>query len=242
MAELGRYRSKEEKEFYLKRKDVLKNLDSQFIADNPFLFSHRIIISDMLARIMLFKKILNISGSIIECGVANGNSLMLYAYMSELLEPFAINRKIVGFDTFEGFRSISSDKDPKDISNKDFSDSKEDIIKNAIELYDMKRPLGHMNRIEIIKGNAVTKIPEYVKNHPELTCALLYLDFDIYKPTKVALESLLPLVAKGGIVAFDEFNYDKFSGETLAAKEVLNINDRKLKRFNFSPFIAYIEM
>ena len=32
-----------------------------------------------------------------------------------------------------------------------------------------------------------------VKNHPELTCALLYLDFDIYKPTKVALESLLPL-------------------------------------------------
>ena len=106
----------------------------------------------------------------------------------------------------------------------------------------MKRPLGHMRRIEIIKGNAVTKIPEYVKHHPELTCALLYLDFDIYKPTKVALEYLLPLVAKGGIVVFDEFNYDKFSGETLAAKEILNINERKLKRFNFSPFIAYFEV
>ena len=184
MAELGRYRSKEEKQFYLKRKDILSNLDSQFIADNPFLFSHRIIISDMLARTMLFKKILNVSGSIVECGVANGNSLMLYAYLSELLEPFAINRKIIGFDTFEGFRSISSDKDPKNISEQDFSDSHESIINNAIELYDMKRPLGHMRRIEIIKGNAVTKIPEYIRTHPELTCALLYLDFDIYNQLK----------------------------------------------------------
>ena len=225
MAELGRYRSNKEKQFYIKRKDILNNLDSQFIADNPILFSHRIIISDMLARIMLFKDILNISGSIVECGVANGNSLMLYAYMSELLEPFAINRKIIGFDTFEGFRSISEDKDPKNISKKDFSSSKESIINDAIELYDMKRPLGHMKRIELIKGNAVTKIPEYVKHHPELTCALLYLDFDIYKPTNIALKHLLPLVAKGGIVVFDEFNYDRFSGETLAAKEILNINE-----------------
>jgi len=242
MAELGRYRSKKEKQFYLKRKEILNDLDSQFIADNPFLFSHRIIVSDMLARIMLFKEILNISGSIVECGVANGNSLMLYAYMSEILEPFAINRKIIGFDSFEGFRSISSENDPKNISKQDFSDAQETVIKNAIELYDMNRPLGHMERIEIIKGDAVTTIPEYVKHHPELTCSLLYLDFDIYKPTKVALEHLLPLVAKGGIVAFDEFNYDKFSGETLAAKEVLNINERKLKRFEFSPFIAYFEV
>ena len=133
MAELGRYRSKKEKQFYLKRKEILNNLDSQFIADNPFLFSHRIIVSDMLARIMLFKEILNISGSIVECGVANGNSLMLYAYMSEILEPFAINRKIIGFDSFEGFRSISSENDPKNISKQDFSDSQESVIKNAIE-------------------------------------------------------------------------------------------------------------
>ena len=38
----------------------------------------------------------------------------------------------------------------------------------------------------------------------------------------MALETFLPLVCKGGIVAFDEFNYDKFAGETVAAKEVLD--------------------
>jgi hypothetical protein len=71
---------------------------------------------------------------------------------------------------------------------------------------------------------------------------LLYLDFDIYKPTKVALEAFLPLLTKGGIVAFDEFNYNKFSGETLAAKEILKINEREFKRFSFAPFIAYFEI
>ena len=30
--------------------------------------------------------------------------------------------------------------------------------------------------------------------------------------------------------------------QALAAKEVLNINERKLKRFEFSPFIAYFEV
>ena len=242
MAELGRYRSKEEKQFFIERENVLSSLNSEFVANNPFLFSHRAIISDMLARTKLYNKIINVSGAVIECGVANGNSIMLYAYLSELLEPFARNRKIIGFDTFEGFQSISKDKDPKDISTEDFSDSQYEILNQAIELYDMKRPLSHMERIEIVKGNAVETIPEYIRTHPELTCALLYLDFDIYKPTKVALKAFLPLLTKGGIVVFDEFNYNKFSGETLAAKEILKINEREFKRFSFSPFIAYFEI
>ena len=52
----------------------------------------------------------------------------------------------------------------------------------------------------------------------------------------------MPLLTKGGIVAFDEFNYNKFSGETLAAKEILKINEREFKRFSFAPFIAYFEI
>ena len=35
--------------------------------------------------------------------------------------------------------------------------------------------------------------------------SLLYLDMDIYEPTKVALKELLPRMAKGSIIAFDEF-------------------------------------
>ena len=62
------------------------------------------------------------------------------------------------------------------------------------------------------------------------------------KFTKVALEKLFPLVCKGGIIAFDEFNYDKFPGETEAVKEYFNINEIKLERFYFDPFIGYMKV
>jgi hypothetical protein len=71
----------------------------------------------------------------------------------------------------------------------------------------------------------VETIPIYVKENPHLIIAMLYLDFDLYEPTKVALENFLPLVPKGGIVAFDEVNSKKWAGETIALKEVLNINN-----------------
>ena len=64
--------------------------------------------------------------------------------------------------------------------------------------------------------------------------ALLYLDFDIYEPTKVALEHLLPLVPKGGIVGLDEINCKKWEGETIALKETLSLNS---VRYEFSIFL-----
>jgi len=195
----------------------------------------------MLVLIELFKEINNVSGSIVECGVAQGNHLMLFSHLSSILEPYAINRRILGFDSFAGFRSIS-DKDPKDIAEYDFSETSADIIRKAVELYDMNRTAGHMKRVEIVEGDATVTIPQYIDQHAELTIALLYLDFDIYEPTKTALTHLLPLVCKGGIVALDEFNYEKFPGETQALKEILSVQDIELKRFYFAPFAAYFKM
>ena len=149
---------------------------------------------------------------------------------------------IIGFDTFEGFRSIDSEHDPEDISEDDFKVAGTlDTLHESISLYDMNRPISHMSRCKTVKGDAVETIPEYVKLHPEMTISLLYLDFDLYKPTLVALQNLLPLVCKGGIVALDEFNYDKFAGETAALKEVLDINNIKLERFTYAPFVAFFE-
>jgi hypothetical protein len=81
-----------------------------------------------------------------------------------------------------------------------------------------------MRKVELVKGDATQTIPEFVARCSDLTVAMLYLDFDIYEPTRVALEHLLPLVAKGGLVVFDSFNYEKFAGETKAARELLRLN------------------
>jgi hypothetical protein len=49
--------------------------------------------------------------------------------------------------------------------------------------------------------------------------SLLYLDLDIYEPTKTALHYLLPKMMKGSIVAFDELNFKSFAAlEELVTK------------------------
>lgn len=238
MAQLGRYRSEVQMDRTIRRDEWLRNTPSGLVADNPFLYSSREQINEILCRIELFQKILNVSGAIVECGVAQGNGLMLMSYLSLTHEPYAINRRIIGFDSFDGFRGLGAN-DPEDLSESDFSSISMARLEEAVGLFDCDRPLNHVPRIEIVPGDATSTIPEYVDSHPELTVALLYLDFDIYEPTKAALEYLLPLVCRGGVVVLDEFNYDKFSGETQALKDVLKIEEVELKRFTYAPFLAY---
>ncbi len=54
----------------------------------------------------LFEQILHINGNIVECGVFNGAGLFTWLQLSNILEPVNYTRKIVGFDTFEGFPEV----------------------------------------------------------------------------------------------------------------------------------------
>ena len=84
----------------------LKN-NNNFISSNSSLFVDRIQYSKIFAKYEIFKKILNNPGSIIECGVKEGNGLMLFAKLSAIFEPYNFKRKIIGFDTFEGFPNLN---------------------------------------------------------------------------------------------------------------------------------------
>jgi hypothetical protein len=242
MANLGRFRTDGEKDYYAERQTLAETLDRQALIDAPFLLATRQAVSEMAVRYELFQMVREVSGAIVECGVARGNNLMLFSHLSAVFEPYAINRRIVGFDTFQGFRSMGGRADPTDISERDFAETSDAAIEKAIGLADRNRAAGHMPRTEIVKGDAVETIPAYAAAHAELTVALLYLDFDLYEPTRVALQHLLPLVCKGGVVAFDEFNYAKFAGETAACKDLLDIGKIALRRFYFDPFVAYFRV
>ena len=54
------------------------------------------------------------------------------------------------------------------------------LIKKCISFFDENRPNGHLNKIELIKGNAVKTIPKYIKENPHLLVSFLYIDFDLY--------------------------------------------------------------
>ena len=116
------------------------------------------------------------------------------------------------------------------------------MIKKSINLLDRNRFNGHINKVEIVKGDAIKTIPKYLKENRHCLISLLYLDFDIYKPTKIALDHFLPRMSKGGLVAFDELNQKRWHGETLAYLEKFSKNKVELKKFNFDPNISYFKV
>ncbi len=225
-----------------------KKIDTNWLINNSSLFVNRIHYSKIFAKYEIFKKILGVDGSIVECGVKEGNGLMLFAKMSSIFEPYNIKRKIIGFDTFKGFPSVhkndfSENKKYKKLYKKGYNDSGSfDILKRSIEEFDKINPLGHISKIELVKGDALKTIPRYIKSNKHLLISLLYLDFDLFKPTHVALKNFLPRMSKGSIIAFDELNDPKWSGETLSLIKSFDLKKVKLKKFSFEPHLTYIEV
>lgn len=220
---------------------------TQIKLNNFELYAKRQALTRFIVRYELFKQIIPIKGSIIECGVHHGGGLMAWAKLSAGLEPMAINRKIYGFDTFDGFIDVH-DKDKGGVDNENLQKggfsagtSSYDYIVQSINDYDENRFLNQFKKVELVKGDAVKTIPQFISSNQHLIISLLFLDFDLYDPTKVALEYFLSRIPKGGIVAFDEINNSSWPGETIALLEKFGgLNNLHIQKFYFDPNIAYI--
>ena len=200
-------------------------------------------IAKFLTKYEIFKKIKNVNGSIVECGVLHGSGLMAWAKLSSILEPVNHTRRVIGFDTFEGFTSVS-EKDTKTGNSIHFGEgrmegSSYEELKKVIEMYDINRPLNHIPKVELVKGDILKTAPTFLETHPHFVVSLLYLDVVIYEPTKAALEVFLPRMVKGSIIAFDELNADVYPGETLAVDEVVGLKNLKIRRFEFDSYVSY---
>lgn len=197
----------------------------------------------LLARYEIFKKVLPVKGSIIECGVYHGFGLMAWANFSAILEPTNLTRRIYGFDSFAGFPRISDrDRGTRIPTRRELAADSYDELLRLIRIYDENRYLGHVGKVELIRGDASKTIPEFVKQHSHLVVSLLFLDFDLYDPTRIAIETFLPRMPKGAVIAFDELDNPMWPGETLALLETVGINSLHIKRCDFDPYIGYAIM
>lgn len=195
-----------------------------------------------LALYEIFKRQLPVKGSIIECGVNHGFGIMSWAKFSAILEPVNLMRRVYGFDTFEGFPGLS-DQDRSAASQHvkvgDLAADVFDELNQLVSIYDSTRFIGHVEKVKLIRGDAVQTIPEFIKQHPHLVVSLLFMDFDLYEPTKVALEHFLPRMPKGAILAFDELDNPLWPGETLAMLEAHARRPLRIERLEFDPYIGF---
>ncbi|MBB1592647.1 dTDP-6-deoxy-L-hexose 3-O-methyltransferase [Achromobacter sp. UMC46] len=112
-------------------------------------------------------------------------------------------------------------------------------LQRAIELFDANRFIGHIQKVELVKGDVAESVPRYLAREPQTVVSLLHLDLDLYEPTKVCLEHFVPRMPKGAVIVFDELNNRTWPGETLAVMEKLGLNKLRIQRFTYEPHVSY---
>ena len=238
------------------RERILDNIQGQnprsYVVDHFALYARPDYIRRFLMRYELFKFVQNVHGSIIECGLRSGVGLLQWFHISKILEPLARMRIIYGFDTFTGFPSVSP-LDPKaEVGGQNSGNVYAHLLDciNVQHLFDTMLQPSHpamfplvpehtWKQVIPIAGDFMETGPKFLEAHPELVVSLLYLDFDIYEPTKLALDLFLPRMPKGSVIVFDELNHPSWPGETVAVQEKIGIDSLALRRFPWDITMSY---
>jgi len=186
-------------------------------------------IPKVIARYELYKKITHLAGHVAEFGVYKGVSFIQWLTFREILEN-QMSRKIIGFDMFGPF--------PKE------HDLEEDKVFAAA--FDEKGGLGipvddlnfflerkKLYNYELIKGDITITLEKYLKENPHLRFSMIHIDTDVYEPTRVILDLMMPRMVKGGLILFDD--YGSIYGETLAADENQLLKKYSMQKLSVCP-------
>lgn len=194
--------------------------------------------SKNLARLLfmdfLFRQIVDVQGVVMEFGTRWGQNAALFSALRGIHDPFNRHRKIVAFDTFDGFPEIAEQDGNADLmtrGNLATTRNYREYLEGVLELHEELNPLSHIRKFELCAGDANTEVPLYLAEHPETIIALAYFDFDLYEPTRRCLEAIAPRLTRGSVVGFDELNDPDSPGETLALMETFGLRNVRIQRF-----------
>ena len=209
-------------------------------------FLPRQAISYFLARNEIFKQILEVHGSILDFGLYRGSSFFSWLQLSATYEPYNHIRKVIGFDSFQGFSEIGTqdispvgDKLHLKVEGGMAFDGQEEIAE-GIRLYDLNRPLGHVAKGIIVQGTLPEGCAQYLDQHQETIVSLANFGLGLYEPTLELLKLIKPRLVKGSVIVFEDLNQATWPGETMALLEVFDADQISLKRTSFCPHISWL--
>jgi len=200
----------------------------------------RLKVSRILYWAKLYQEILYVPGVICEFGARYGETLSQLASLRGIFEPYNHTRKLIGFDTFEGFPSVDA-KDGGHSLVGDYSSGRVnlDTLEAILLAHEKLSPLAHIKKFELVKGDVSKTINPWLNSNPHVIISMAIFDMDLYKPTKDALTAIVPRLTRGSLLVFDELNHEKFPGETRAVAEVLGLNKLQLRRDPNQSYCAY---
>jgi len=238
------YDSTEERMVRQKMVQLLKEtpIPEDQLLSNLGLFLNSKNLSRILFMDHLYQLAVDVPGVVMEFGVRWGQNSALFAALRGIYEPFNRHRKIIGFDTFEGFPSVAPQDGASDMiytGNLAVGAGYKDYLDKILRCQEQDNPLGHITKYDLRKGDACLEIEKYLAENPQTIVALAYFDFDLYEPTKKCLEMIGPRLVKGSVIGFDELNDPDSPGETLALMDTLGLRNVRLKRYRYASRVSY---
>ena len=201
----------------------LPNFEDAFEHENDFYLScEGSRIAKLIAHFKFLEITAKIKGEIIECGVFKGASFSRFAMYRKILN--LEHKKLIGFDTFGGFPETNYEKD-KEMRKKFIEEAGEESISKG-QLEEVLKNKDCFQNTDLIKGDIVKTVPEFMIQNPKLKISLLNLDVDIYEPTVTILKNFYERISEGGLLILDDFN--SFPGETSAVKEYFSGKNVKI--------------
>lgn len=216
--------------------DKLYDLSKRFEYENGFYATaDPSRFSKFITHLEFFKQTSTIRGEILEFGIFKGNSFFRWIKFRDLLEQTS-SRKVIGFDVFGDFpeAKFEGDKQRRDDFVEETNGGK------SISLEEMRELLEKQNlskNVELIKGDILVTLKDYLNKNPHLKISLLHIDVDLYEPVKEILEQLYDRVSTGGIIILDD--YGTFAGTNKAVDDFFN-NKAEVQKLPFSNTISFI--
>ncbi len=176
-------------------------------------------IAELLVRYELFNLVRDKPGSIAQVGVGGGTGLLMWAVISDLLDPYGTDRLCLGFDAFEFYPVSDSDEvdtlqEFKKSDFNRFSDVSLSNVERAIAEYKKTIPFPNRqkDRVQLVVGNVEQTLPTF--SAQGLRFALLDIDVNMRGETRAAIDNLWPLLLPGGVCAFGGFAAGPWEGES----------------------------
>ena len=199
------------------------------------------VFNKIIARTLIYERVKDIPGDIVECGVFKGSGFYTFLKLKKILNPCSLKR-VVGFDFFDTDQLLSNlnglDKEAMSIffnfRKFEHTDDFKDVLEKKI-LMDGFFP----EDFELVKGDISQTSKEYVDSHPGLKISLLYIDLDLEEPTYNTLKNFWNNMSKGGIIVFDEYAHPKWS-ETRGVDRFIEEMNIEIKNLNYICPSAYI--
>lgn len=192
-----------------------------------------------------YKLILDQPGIIVEFGTWWGQNLVLFENLRAIYEPFNQSRRVIGFDTFEGYSDISDKDKPSEtikIGGYKVSEGYQDYLSQLIDYHEKNNVLASVKKHELVAGNVTKTAPAYFKENDDVVISLAYFDLALYEPSKAALEAIKPHLISGSVIMLDEYNNVDYPGETRAFKEVFKDVSFKAKKSQYMTDRTFIIM